>query len=98
MHYSISYTPVQELAHLPVRLNPALQINQGRKRRDKQAGDTIFTEEPIWTGTAYFTLLEILHAIYYDISFVGGPADQAIFTESIRQSMNEIKSKLDSNG
>jgi len=58
--YGIDLTPVNELAALPVRLNPVVEVWKD--------------DELIAHAPASFTLLEVLGEIYYEISFHGSPA------------------------
>lgn len=77
-HYvSYSYTPIYQYAKMPIKLNERYII------RD-------FTADKILLDIKQkFTFIEILHAIYYDISFHGGPKDRDNF-------LKEIKSRSDS--
>lgn len=68
--YGIDLTPVNEVAHLPVRLNPVAEV-----RKD---GETI-AQAP-----ASFTLLDVLGEIYFEISFYGNPAQRDAFTSDLR--------------
>lgn len=68
IRYSVSYTPLYNLADIPLRLNP---VHNGKTR--------------------YFTLLEVLDAIYDDISFMGGPQDNIEFLEDMKCAVEEIR-------
>lgn len=70
--YSVSYTPVNELVHLPVKLNKVVNLEDGSS----------FYHE--------YTLLDILDAIYWDISFAGGPEENKAFLEECQDRMEEI--------
>ena len=66
---SLSYTPLYTIADIPVKLNKKFDIWDWDNMKDKP-------------GISYkrdFTLIEILHAIYNDISFHGGPKDRDKF-------------------
>lgn len=80
VHYSISYTPMNELADVPVRLTNTCEF-----RKD-------FTEEPFGKATEYcFSLLDVLDAIYFDISFHGSPQDNREFIEMLAGRMKEVE-------
>jgi len=86
-NYSVSYSPMWKLADLPVRLNKTFDVyepfdtNNPKKRPEK-----------LLTATREYTLLEVLDAIYWDISFMGGPEDNANFIEQMNETMDQIKS------
>lgn len=75
--YSVSYSPMSDLAHLPVTLNDRCQI-LGKNR------------EVLFDGKKHFTLLEVLDAIYWDISFMGGPEDNSAFLEEMNDRVESI--------
>lgn len=85
-YYSVSYTPMYELVDLPVVLKKEFNVytpwdsNQPKKKSEK-----------ILTSKREFSLLEVLDAIYWDISFMGGPADNKAFIEDMSQRVEEIK-------
>jgi hypothetical protein len=74
-HYGIDMTPVNQIAHLPVRLKPHMEISRdSTKIAEAQCG---------------FTLLDVLGEIYWEISFFGNPASRddqvAEFEETVRE-------------
>jgi len=77
---SLSYTPLNEIAHLELKLNKNYII----RNMDK--------DEVIFKGTTEFTLLEVLHAIYYDISFHGGPKNRDVFVKKLHEDVKKIRS------
>lgn len=85
-HYSVSYSPMNTLAHLPVFLESMVDVqefNRGRREYDEY-----------FKGFFPFTLLDFLDAIYWDISFVGGPEDNAAFMEDMSERVAEAKEGL----
>ena len=86
--WSVSYGPMNEIAHLPVRLNDAFEVFEpwDSRRHDKN-----HRPEKMISKTRPFTLLEVLDAIYWDISFCGGPADNAAHMEHLREMSEGIK-------
>lgn len=85
--FSVSCTPMQDLADLPIKLNKQVKIYSVWKlgKRVKE-----FPQEMI-TATNCFSLLEVLDAIYYDISFYGGPAENREFVEEMKETVEGIK-------
>lgn len=86
-YYSVSYSPMYELADLPVVLKKEFDVytpwdsSQPKKKPEK-----------ILSSKREFTLLEVLDAIYWDISFMGGPEDNKNFIAEMNDRMEEIKS------
>ena len=78
--YSVSYSPMYDLVDLPVILKKEFVVCEPWKP-DKKS-------EKILESKREFTFLEVLDAIYWDISFMGGPADNREFIE-------DMKSRLD---
>jgi hypothetical protein len=71
-----------DLADLPVVLVPGTRI------LDMRSTDGVLV--PIEFETD-FSLLEVLDAIYDDISFHGGPSENAAFLEEIQETVQRIK-------
>lgn len=86
--YSISYSPMWELADLPVKLNKKFDVYEpfdaNKHNRENR-------QQKLLTATREFSLLEVLDAIYWDISFMGGPAENADFIEGMKDTMDQIK-------
>jgi hypothetical protein len=76
-HFGISCTAMNELAHLPVCIEKTIHFN---KDYEKML-DAEYTP----------SLLEFLDAIYWDISFHGGPKENAEFIADLKQTMKEIE-------
>jgi hypothetical protein len=85
INYSVSYSPMWKLADLPVKLNKEFTIYEPFPFKGK-------APESLLKAKKDFCLLDILDAIYYDISFMGGPADNAEFIEEMCQRVEDIKS------
>jgi len=81
-NYSVSYTPLNELVHLPLKLDETVEVREfvSDTRENKLH---LKCRKP-------FTLLEILDAVYWDISFHGGPQDNEEFLEELKQRSDEI--------
>ena len=83
-NYGVSMTPINEYAHLPIKLDKNVTIEEYRNDLRKQVH--------LVESTRDLTLLEILDAIYYEISFVGGPEDQEKFVEEMGRRLADVKS------
>ncbi len=77
----LSYVPLYKMANLPVKLKTDFKV---------WSMNEIKPEKPAIDYKTSFTLLEILHAIYYDISFHGGPKER----EAIKKEMAETVDKI----
>lgn len=83
MHWAIDFTPVNELASLHVRLSPTMDIFHDHKK--------------IGSAPACFSLLEVLDAIYDEISFHGSPRsrdERGDELEAIVKSVKDGTAKL----
>jgi hypothetical protein len=81
-NYSVSYTPLNEIIGLPLGLNPEMEIREW-------VSDT--RENKLHLKCQFpFKLLDILDAVYWDISFHGGPEDNKAFLEEMKGRMEEI--------
>lgn len=89
--YSVSYSPMYELAYLPVVLNTDFVLYGGTTFIKGKGART----KTLCQATLNYTLLEVLHAIYDDISFMGGPEDNAAFIEDMKERVDDVKEKLD---
>jgi len=83
-HYSVSYSPMYDLADLPVVLKRDFDVYTPWSSEKKP--------EKILSSKREFTLLQVLDAIYWDISFNGGPTDNKAFIEEMNKRVEEIKS------
>lgn len=77
IRYSLSMTPMNKFAHLPIVLDANIEIQK------KWKIGTPVTHEVLRKGKAHYSLLEVLDAIYWDISFYGGPEE----TEALKCKM-----------
>ncbi len=79
VRFSFKCSPMNEIGHLPVRLvdRCPLEDTEGH------------AEEEFETS---FSLLEVLDAIYHDISFFGGPTQVAAFCDKLGRRHEDIDS------
>lgn len=76
-NYGLDFTPVNQLAHLPVRLRPAMEIHKDHKK--------------LGGAPCTFTLLDVPGEIYWEISFYGSPENRARESAELRESVREIE-------
>jgi hypothetical protein len=84
--YGVSYTPMYYLADLPIKLNEEIEITHTEQKNKRDFQDTV-----LFKGESCFSLLEVLDAIFDDISWHGGPAGNAAFVEEMKERVEEIK-------
>jgi hypothetical protein len=77
-HYALDFTPVNEIASVPVRLNPTAEIRKGT--------------ECIGTAPYSFSLLEVLGEIYHEVSFHGSPATRDEFRAEMLDAVADVES------
>ena len=80
INYSVSYSPMNELADVPVRIKPCITFTKDH-----------LPEEMLPPATITISLLEFLDAIYFDISFHGGPKENKEFLEKLHGMVTEIE-------
>lgn len=83
--YSMSMTPMNEMAHLPIKIDRKVEVYKSFKYKK---GQPYKLPEKMLEAKSYMTLLEVLDAIYWDISFYGGPQETAEFKQCM---MNNIE-------
>jgi hypothetical protein len=82
--YSVSCTQMWKLANLPVKLKKDFEVYspwEPKKRPDK-----------ILSAQREFTFLDVLDAIYWDISFYGGPEESAEFLDEMKERAESLTS------
>jgi len=86
MRYSVSYSPMNEIAHLEVKLVHTSEIYPPYSVKQLERNEPLLKKE-VW-----FTLLEVLDAIYWDISWHGTPEGNAEFLADLDCKVSEIES------
>jgi hypothetical protein len=81
--YSVSASPINEFAHLKLILKTDIDVYR-IKRHPKPENIKLLSSE------CEFSLLDILDAIYFDISFHGPPDQRNEFIDGLREQMEEI--------
>ena len=82
--YAIEFTPLNRLAHIPIRLNTSIEI-RGRN----EMGD----EDPIVEGRMEFSVFDAVGAILSEISFCGLPEHRDQRWQDIVDSVDEAKQR-----
>ena len=89
INYSVSMSPVNELVHLPVRLNKETNLIL-QKRNFKKT-------QVIELGEGPYSLIGIIYGIFWEISFHGPPVSRNNIKNSLVQQVNSLtlaKSKI----
>jgi hypothetical protein len=87
--YSFSFTPINQLKHLPFKINNEFKIyklNLDRKKDEKP------DLTPVVHGEKSITLYEMFSAILDDISFFGHPEARDLQGQELQQSYEDVKS------
>jgi hypothetical protein len=79
-YWAIDAQPMNNIADLPIKLNEKFDI-------EKTDDGSIFLSG----YSKKFTLLEAIHAVFYEISFFGLPEDRDAFLDTLRERVEEIK-------
>jgi hypothetical protein len=82
--YSVSASPLNEFTHLKLVLNTAVDVHR-IKRHPKTENIKLLSSE------CEFSLLDILDAIYFDISFHGPPSQRDEFIDGLREQVEGIE-------
>jgi len=87
--FSLSASPLNEYAHLKVKLNKQVKLYSSVDLSKKYK-----KPEVILDSEKDFTLLDILDAIYWDISYYGPPESRDLFMDELTEKWNNIKNDL----
>jgi len=82
--YAVEFTPLYDLADYPVKLNTDIKVYGPFP----QEGPL----EVALEGSQSFSLLEVLDAIYWEVSFCGGPDEVAEKRRDLLDRVDEIES------
>ena len=81
--YALEFTPVNELAHLPLSYASTTEICQSA--RYSRSGNVKEGHKLLVKCIWPYTLLELLDAIYWEISFMGAPEDRDGAKEELQE-------------
>lgn len=85
-YYAIEMTPVNQMAHIPLKLNPAFHIYEVDPDNGK--------DEEYHFKNAEYSLGHILHGILWELSFFGPPEKRDSFVEEVNRRVEEISKPL----
>ena len=80
---AIDFSPVNELAHLPLRYNPAIAFPDGRSDGKALLEDGIT-----------ITFGELVHAVFWELGFMGTPEDRDENRAILDERLGELKEML----
>lgn len=83
VNYGVSFTPANELAKLPIKVNTEFVIYKSLKKSP-------FFEEK-YKGVAKPTLFQIIYGIFWELSFYGGPEDRDAQFAELKRRCDEVK-------
>jgi hypothetical protein len=82
--YAIEFTPVNELADLPIRIDDTYEIVKNLDEAPWR--ETLFkSRRPLY-------LLDVIWAILWEISFTGSPAERDEMSDELHKRLDEVKS------
>lgn len=92
MSFALDLIPTNEIAHLPIKLNTTVNL----KKKGKATTNTLerpekYKQSQILKAEKCFSLLEVLDAIYMEISFVGGPEEVSSLRNELARRVRTIK-------
>jgi hypothetical protein len=87
IRWGISFTPMYSLADLPVKLNKRMTAYE--PPRPLKPGEM---PQAVFSADRCFSFLDVLDAIYWEVSFNGSPQGRAEMREELNARMDAIKS------
>jgi hypothetical protein len=81
--FALDFSPVNELAHLPLRYNPAITFRAGRKETDVLFDDRIT-----------ITFGELVHAVFWELGFMGSPEVRDANRVVLDERLGDLKEML----
>jgi hypothetical protein len=80
--YAIELTPLYELRHLPIKIDPTMRI----------ACSDDPEKTPLEIPAPRVTLLQLLYALFWEFSFFGTPTQRDAQTAELEETMRQIES------
>jgi len=80
---AIEFSPVNELAHLPLRYNPSITFRGGRQE-----------EEVLFQDGIGITFGELVHAVFWELGFMGSPEARDENRAVLDERMRDLKEML----
>jgi len=85
--YALDFSPAYELINFPLKLNKNCKIYDNCKVSKKE-----YKHEVVLEVNREFKLIDILRAIFWEMSFMGGPKDRDVKSVEIMKSIDDIDS------
>jgi hypothetical protein len=82
--FALDFSPVNELAHLPLRYNPAITFRSGPREETVVLADQIT-----------ITFGELVHAVFGELGFLGSPEFRDESRAAIDERLNEIRERIE---
>lgn len=79
--YALDLSPLNDIAHLPVKLNENLEVVEYEKGK----------EIIVFKCKKEFSLLEVLDAIYWEVGFFGNIKERDNMIDTLKERVEEIK-------
>jgi hypothetical protein len=80
-NYAIEFTPIYKLASLPIKMRPYIQVTDYNDA----------SKQEIINLTPSITLIELLEAVFQELSTVGNPKQRDAQLKDIREKVKKIK-------
>ena len=93
--YALDFTSLNNLKNCNVRINETVEIYDYNKIKEKGKEALDNKEFLVDMGDKAFTLFELFNAIFYEISFHGGPQDKKEREIELVESMDEVRDNID---
>lgn len=97
--YAIDFVSLNNLKELNVRLNREIKIFDYEKMKEElpESENKETKDYQIDMGNKNFSLFDLFNAIFYEITFHGGPQDKKERLNDLEDTMDEAKEKFESN-
>ena len=97
MTYALDFTSLNNLKNFVVKINESVNLYDYKMiKEDKDEIDIKDIKDTrISLGNKAFTLFELFNAIFYEISFHGGPQDKKERESEMMESIDEVKDNLE---
>lgn len=91
--YGVSFSPAFHYSHLPIVLDHKVELT--KEIVFSRKGRVLEPRETLATVACPITLLDFLDAIYWEISFNGGPESRDDFREEMNDRVDECKENVE---
>src|SRR5215218_8212382 len=81
--FALDLSPVNQLVHLPLRYNPAIEFH-----------DDLDGEEAVFADGISITFGELVHAVFWELGFLGSPEARDEQSAMLLERLDELKESL----